>query len=133
MGLLQWLQLVLQVLVLQVLLQPVLQQLVLQVLLRPVPHNWYYKYYNNRYYNNWYHKYNYINYFNYYIDYINDYINYINNYSLNKDAIQEESKVLILSQFFGMEHLKHYCTFWWRDLWDNGISVYDDVIVSIIL
>jgi len=52
---------------------------------------------------------------------------------LNKDAILEESKVLILSQFFGMEHLKHYCTFWWRDLWDNGISVYDNVIVSIIL
>merc|ERR1712228_551232 len=95
--------------------------------------NWYYKYYNNRYYNNWYYKYNYINYFNYYIDYINDYINYINNYSLNKDAIREESKVLILSQFFGMEHLKHYCTFWWRDLWDNGISVYDNVIVSIIM
>merc|ERR1712083_976308 len=81
--------------------------------------NWYYKYYNNRYYNNWYYKYNYINYFN--------------NYSLNKDAIREESKVLILSQFFGMEHLKHYCTFWWRDLWDNGISVYDNVIVSIIM
>merc|ERR1712242_600750 len=97
------------------------------------PNNWYYKYYNNRYYNNWYYKYNYINYFNYYIDYINDYINYINNYSLNKDALQEGSKALILSQFFGMEHLKHYCTFWWRALWDNGISVYDDVIVSIIL
>merc|ERR1711876_77542 len=109
MGLLQWLQLVLQVLVLQVLLQP-------------VPHNWYYKYYNNRYYNNWYHKYNYINYFNY----CNNH--YINNYILNKDAIREESKVLILSQIFGMEHLKHYCTFWWRDLLDNGISVYDNVI-----
>merc|ERR1711997_1433488 len=97
--------------------------------------------YYNRYYNNWYYKYCYNKYYNNcnnhyinnYINYINNYINYINNYSLNKEAILEESKVLILSQFFGREHLKHYCTFWWRDLWDNGISVYDNVIVSIIM